>query len=345
MSTADALAVVVVTHNSAADLPGLLDNLREQLAAGDELVVVDNQSVDGTADVARRHPAQPTVLDTGANLGYGGGCHAGARTTAAPLLLFINPDSRLEPDCLAHLRAASARFPEWHAWQAAVLLPGDRINTDGGVVHYLGMGWAGDCGKPVSDMPASPREVAFPSGAAMVVRRSRWDALGGFERSYFMYCEDLDLGLRIWLSGGAVGMVPQARMVHSYDFDKGIEKWFWLERNRLRTVLAVYPTTLLVLLAPALIGAELALLVLAGRGGWLTAKLRAQLAVLTGLPEIARRRRRVQATRAISAASFAGRLTASLESDFLPDIGDGPAGHAQAGYWRAITRALRALSR
>jgi hypothetical protein len=175
----------------------------------------------------------------------------------------------------------------------------------------------------------------------MVVRRSRWEVLGGFESSYFMYCEDLDLGLRIWLSGGAVGMVPSARTVHRYDFQKGIQKWFWLERNRLRTVLAVYPAALLVLLAPALLGAELALLILARRGGWLTAKLRAQLAVLTGLPAIVRRRRRVQATRAISAAAFAHRLTASLDSDFLPDIGTGPAGRAQAGYWRAVSSALR----
>ena len=126
---------------------------------------------------------------------------------------------------------------------------------------------------------------------------------------------------------------------------RAFEKWFWLERNRLRTVLAVYPTALLLLLAPALIAAELALLVLAGRGGWLTAKLRAQFAVLAGLPEIARRRRRVQATRSISAAAFAGRLTASLESDFVPDIGDGPIGHAQAGYWGLITGTLRLLSR
>jgi GT2 family glycosyltransferase len=342
---ADALAVVVVTHNSAADLPGLLDDLREQISPGDEVVIVDNASADGTPDVARRHPAMPTVIETGANLGFGGGCHAGACGTSAPLLLFINPDSRLEPGCLTELRDAAGRFPEWDAWQAAVLLPVDQINTDGGVVHFLGMGWAGDCGKPVSALPSTPRRVAFPSGAAMVIRRARWEALGGFESSYFMYCEDLDLGLRIWLSGGTAGIVPAARMIHSYDFEKGMQKWFWLERNRVRTVLAVYPASLLVLLAPALFGAELMLLLLAGRDGWLSAKLRAQLAVLTGLPAIVRRRRTVQGSRAVSAATFATLLTASLESDFLPDIGGGPVGRAQAGYWRAVTGILRLFAR
>lgn len=336
---------MVVTHNSAADLPGLLDDLSGQLIPGDEVVIVDNESADGTPEVAREHAAGPLVIETGANLGFGGGCHAGAKMTVAPLLAFLNPDSRLEPGCLAQLRAASSRFPRWDAWQAAVLLPADRINTDGGIVHFLGMGWAGDCGKSVSALPTAPREITFPSGAAMVVRRSCWDALDGFEASYFMYCEDLDLGLRIWLSGGAVGLVPEARTVHSYEFEKGAQKWFWLERNRMRTVLAVYPPALLAALAPALIGAELALLVLAARGGWLSAKLRAQLAVLRGLPEIVRRRRQVQRTRAIGAAAFAKHLTASLDSDFLPDVGDGRVVALQARYWRAINRVLLLVSR
>ena len=120
-------------------------------------------------------------------------------------------------------------------------MPDGRINTDGGVVHYLGIGWAGDCGEPLSRLPGGPEEVAFPSGAAMVVRRSTWERSGGFDSSYFLYCEDLDLGLRLWLADHPVGIVPDARVVHGYEFDKGTDKWFWLERNRWRTVLSVYP--------------------------------------------------------------------------------------------------------
>ena len=129
-----------------------------------------------------------------------------------------------------------------------MLLDEDRINTSGGVIHYLGIGWAGDCERPVSALPAHDREIAFPSGAAMVVRREIWLALGGLDRDYFMYGEDLDLGLRLWLAGHRVGIVPGARVTHGYEFDKGPYKWFWLERNRWRTVLSVYPAPLLALL-------------------------------------------------------------------------------------------------
>jgi N-acetylglucosaminyl-diphospho-decaprenol L-rhamnosyltransferase len=341
----DALAIVVVSHESAEHLPVLLRGLLAQMDDDDEVIVVDNASSDGSAQVARASGERVMVLETGANLGFAGGCHAGARVTRSPLLLFINPDAVPADSCLEHLRSAASQHPAWGAWQAAVLLPDDRINTDGGIVHYLGMGWAGDCGKPSDQLPCAPREAAFPSGAAMVVRRPTWDRLGGLETSYFLYGEDLDLGLRIWLAGERVGMVPEARVVHSYEFDKGTEKWFWLERNRFRTVLSVYPMPLLALLAPGLLAGELALLALAAHNGWLRAKLRAQASVLAGLPETLRRRRRVQATRRVSAAEFGQHLTSSLDSDFLPLEGSSLAARLQSAYWNGIRRVLAAFSR
>jgi hypothetical protein len=337
--TPDALAVVIVTHDSAAHLPALLDALAEQLQPGDQLVVVDNASQDGSAELTARAGVQ--TLAQRENSGFGAGCHAGAAATSAPLLLFLNPDSVPEPGCLGALRDAAAAQPSWGAWQAAVLLPDGTINTDGGVVHYSGIGWAGDCGLPASAIAGRPYEVAFPSGAALVVRRSLWDELGGLDRSYFLYAEDLDLGLRVWLAGHAAGIVPAARVVHGYEFDKGPEKWFWLERNRWRTVLAVYPAPLLALLAPALLAVELAVHAAALRGGWLRAKLRADAAILAGLPVTLRRRRTVQATRRIGTREFADRLTASLDSPHLPQLSDGnPLVRAQAAYWSAVRRVL-----
>ncbi|HYB23822.1 MAG TPA: glycosyltransferase family 2 protein, partial [Solirubrobacteraceae bacterium] len=255
----EAIAVVVVTHQSAAHLPRLLSALGEQLTDTDELVIVDNASTDGTAAAARSLAARASVVETGENLGFAGGCQVGARATSAPLLLFLNPDSEPQPDCLKRLREAARAHPRWGAWQAAVLLDREHINTSGGVVHYLGIGWAGDCGRAASALPGADTEVAFPSGAAMVVRRSAWEATGGLDHEYFMYGEDLDLGLRLWLAGWQVGMVPAARVLHSYEFEKGTGKWFWLERNRWRTVLSVYPAALLALVMPALLAAELGL--------------------------------------------------------------------------------------
>jgi N-acetylglucosaminyl-diphospho-decaprenol L-rhamnosyltransferase len=340
-----ALAVVVVTHQSAAHLNPLLAALRPQLLAEDELVIVDNASTDGTADVARSFGAPVGVIETGENLGFAGGCHAGAAATRAPLLLFLNPDSEPQGDCLRRLRDAADSHPGWSAWQAVVVLARDLINTSGGVVHYLGIGWAGDCGRPASELSAHDREIAFPSGAAMVVRRSAWDELHGLDSAYFMYGEDLDLGLRLWLAGHRVGLVHDARVLHSYEFDKGESKWFWLERNRWRTVLSVYPAAVLAVTAPALFASELGLLAIAAREGWLAAKLRAQVATLTGLPGTLRRRRDVQRMRRISADEFAGHLTASLDSPYLAGAATPLLRVPQALYWRAARQILSLRSR
>lgn len=340
MTATDALAVVVVSHDSAQHLPSLLAAVQAQLASEDELVVVDNASTDGSVEAARASGERVTVIETGANSGFAAGCHMGARATRAPLLFFINPDSHPEPGCLQELRAAAAQHPAWGAWQAAVMLPDGSINTDGGIVHYLGMGWAGDCGKPAGSLPTSPGEVSFASGAALVVRRSTWERLGGLDPSFFLYGEDLDLGLRVWLAGERVGVIPAARVTHRYEFEKGTAKWFWLERNRLRIVISVYPLPLLILVAPGLIAGELALLAVAAGHGWLPAKLRAQLAVLRGLRRTLARRRAVQATRHVTVAEFAQRLTASLDSDYLPVADSGWAGRVQSAYWALVKRAL-----
>jgi GT2 family glycosyltransferase len=79
-------------------------------------------------------------------------------------------------------------------------------------VYYLGIGWAGHCGEDAATLPSATYETAFPSGAALVVRRSAWEEMDGMRDDYFLYGEDLDLGLRLWLAGQRVGVEPRARV-------------------------------------------------------------------------------------------------------------------------------------
>ncbi len=340
MTVAPAIAAIVVAHNSADHLPDLIGSLLEQLQPADEIIVVDNLSVDGSAAVARSLSDRVRVIEPGSNGGFAAGCHVGVQHSTAPLLLFLNPDSIPRASCIARLRAAADEHPEWSAWQAAVMISDDVINSDGGVVHYLGFGWAGHCGASAAELPTMPRGVTFPSGAGFVMRRAVWDELGGLDPSYFLYCEDLDLGLRVWSAGYQVGLVPDAHVLHEYEFDKGGRKWFWLERNRWRTILSVYPASLLLLLVPALAASELALMLISARDGWLTMKLRAQASVLVGLPTVLRRRRRVQTASRVNPAEFASLLTASLDSRHLP-LGNLPwLVWCQGAYWAGVRRLL-----
>ncbi|HEV3001508.1 MAG TPA: glycosyltransferase family 2 protein [Solirubrobacteraceae bacterium] len=338
-----AIAVVTVAHDSAADLERTLPALCDQLRPGDELVVVDSGSSDGSAEVARRLAPEATVVAPGANVGFARGCRVGVEASSAPLVLLLNPDCTPAPGCVDALRAAAAERPDWAAWQALVTLPdGERVNTAGNLVHYLGFGWAGRLDEPVASVPNHPHDAGFLSGAAMAIRRAAWEETGGFDERYFIYGEDLDLSLRLRLAGHGIGVVPAARVAHEYEFAKGGYKWFYLERNRWWTVLAVYPAPLLALLAPALLAFEVVLLLASWRGGWLPAKLRAQRAVVRDLPRILARRRAVQRTRRVSAARFADGLVASLDSPHLAMGRAVPGAEPlQALYWRLVRAALR----
>ncbi len=330
--------MVIVAHESAAHLAGTLDGLVPQLRDGDELVVVDNASSDSPSLVVG---ARGRVLRSEENMGFAGGCNLGAAASSAELLFFLNPDAVPAAGCLDALRAAAEAHPEWGCWQALVTMDGGQVvNTRGGETHWLGFGWSGGLGEPVASVGGRDRPVSFASGAALCVRRGAWDAAGGFDEAYFMYGEDLDLSLRLRLAGWEVGLAAGAAVEHDYEFAKGSQKWFLLERNRWLTVLGAYPGALLLALAPALLACELAVLLVAARGGWLGAKLRAQLAVARALPRALRRRAAVQAARQIGAAQFAEALTAGLDSPFLGPAADIPAvAGAQAAYWRAV-RAL-----
>jgi GT2 family glycosyltransferase len=338
------LSVVIVTYQSRSAVAAALPPLATQLGPHDEVVVVDNASSDGTLDVVRAVLPEAIVVQTGRNAGFADGANAGAAAASGDLLVFLNPDAAPGPGFTDAIRAPLDDGRGWAAWMGMVTAEqGAVVNTNGGAVHFTGIAWAGEAGRPAPGTLDRPREVGFASGACLAVPRTTWEAVGGFPERFFMYHEDVDLSLRVRLAGGLVGVEPTAVVDHDYEFGKGAAKWRMLERNRWATILRCYPTALLALLAPALLATELALLAVAAAGGWLPQKLRANAETLLALPRLLRERRAVQARRTISTAEFAAFLTPELDSAFL-----GRAGElrllrwALRAYWLLVLSALRA---
>jgi GT2 family glycosyltransferase len=339
---APSAAVVVVTYESGAAVAAALPALAAQLGAGDELIVVDNASTDDTLAVVRSIAPDAKVVETGCNVGFAAAANAGAEAATGDLLVFLNPDAKPAPGFLEAIRAPLADGRGWTAWMGLVTAGGGRVvNTNGGVVHFTGIAWAGEAGAPAPGTLAGPRETTFLSGACLAIPRRAFTDVGGFAGAFFMYQEDVDLSLRLRLAGGHLGVEPAAVVDHDYEFAKGAAKWRLLERNRWATIVRCYPGRLLLLLAPALAATELALLVVAAAGGWLPQKFGAAGETLRALPRLRRERRRVQATRVVSAAEFAGSLTPDLDSPFLGRVGRSGMLHAVLrGYWRLVLAAL-----
>jgi GT2 family glycosyltransferase len=341
-----AISTILVAHNSLADLEVSLPRLLAELRSDDELIVVDNHSRDGLHARLPELAPGARLLKAPGNLGFAGGANLGARAARSELLLFLNPDVRVAPGFADAIRAPLQRTPNWAAWMGLVTQDGGRtINTSGGVIHYTGLGWAGENGAPVESASTGPREVTAVSGACLAIPRSTWEALGGFSEEYFMYYEDTDLSLRLRLRGEAIGIEPDARVEHDYEFDKGLSKWRYLERNRWAMLLRCFPGPLLALLFPALVATELAIWTVALRGGWVSAKRTATADVLRSLPRLLGERRAIQSARRISSWQFAQALTDELSSPFLADVASRRAIRwFVSGYWAAVCTLLVRLS-
>ena len=336
------LSVLIVAYESRDDLTRTLPALLAELGEGDELIVVDNRPGDGSAELVERLAPAARIIRPGRNTGFAGGCNAGAAEASGDLLVILNPDAVPRPGFGEAIRRPWLEERGWGAWQALVADgEGRRINSAGNPLHFTGITWAGGHGRPLDRAPAAG-EVTVASGACLATPLASWRRLGGFPAEFFMYHEDVDLSVRLRSQGHAIGIEPSAVVAHDYECDASAEKWFWLERNRLAFLIRDYPGALLVLLAPALLATELALLPVAAAGGWARQKLRANLAFLRWLPRLLRERRQVQRQRTISAAEFAAMLTPDLDSDLIsPMVRTWPARLALRGYWRLVRLLLR----
>jgi GT2 family glycosyltransferase len=336
------LSVLIVAWNSREELARTLPALLPELGEGDELIVVDNGSSDGTADAVVGLSPAARIVHGGGNLGFAAGCNAGAAQSGGELLVVLNPDATPRPGWGEAIRRPWLEGRDWAAWQALVAEgDGATINSAGNPVHFTGIVWAGGHGRPLAEAPPAG-EVAALSGACLAIPRRTWEEAGGFPERFFLYHEDVDLSLRLRLAGGALGIEPAAVVDHDYEFGAREHKWRWLERNRWAFLIRVYPASLLALLAPALILTELALIPASLAAGWGRQKLAAIGEVIRWLPRLLRERRQVQATRTITTAEFASYLSPDLDSPFIPAIARSvPARLALRAYWRVVLSLLR----
>ena len=335
------VTAVVLAYEDEPWLRRCVDALLASRDVDVDVVLVDNGCTSpALVDDIGGH-AQVTVRRPGDNLGYAGGCDAGAEGARGDVLVFVNSDAVVEPGAVAAL-AGAVRDPAVGLATASVRLGEDPelLNTAGNPVHLVGLSWSGHFGDPAAQW-AERRPVASVSGAMFGVRREVWDSLGGFDPTWFAYNEDAELSLRAWQQGWQVVFVPEAVVVHHYEFSRHAGKSYLLERNRLLNVLTLYQLRTLVVLAPVLLGFEVAMLAVAARQGWLREKIRGYTWLAAHLGWLLRRRRQVQAARRRCDRDLAWLLTSRLDpANVALPPGVRALNAVTDGYWRLARRML-----
>jgi GT2 family glycosyltransferase len=226
-----AVAAVIVNYNAGAELGRALTALGAALDGCDwEGVVVDNASADGSAAAVDGFAPRVRLVRNAENVGFGRGVNQGAAATAAPLLLFVNPDCRLQEGAFEALARELAERPRCAIAGPRVLDPdgalqgsarGDPDMLTGvfgrrSALRRL-MPWLSVSKRNVADEAVTATAsvtVDWVSGACMLVRREAFAAVGGFDERYFLYWEDADLCRRLRAHGHEIRYVPAATAVH-----------------------------------------------------------------------------------------------------------------------------------
>lgn len=303
-----------------------------------DVVLVDNGCTTDDVEFLESVPGV-TVVRPGENLGFSGGCNAGAAAATGDYIALINGDAIVQPNTLARL-ARELGDPTVGIAAAAMRLAEtpELLNSSGNMIHVLGLSWVGGLGE--RETRTEPTEVAGAMGACVLLRRSHWDNLGGFDDHYFAYHEDAEISLRTWRLGQRVVNIPDAIALHRYEFGRNPFKYYLVERNRIMFVTTLWSTRALLLLAPPLLALETAMTLLAIKQGWFAEKRRGWSWLWQHRSHLAQRRRLLQKEQAVPAREWMRLLTDRLDTPLipLPSVVLTPLNAVMRVYWLMVRR-------
>jgi GT2 family glycosyltransferase len=214
------IAAIVVTHRSSATIDDCLVRLRAACGVA-QIRVIDNGSDDDTVAIVQRHATADPRLRFVANPdnpGFATACNQGARDSNAPWLAFVNPDCLVEPDALQRLRTHGDQL------DGNALLGVDLVDEHGvrdpaarrrdpDFAAMLRSPTAAALGLPMNDAQ-SLQQVDAVSGALLLLPRILFERIGGFDADYRLHAEDLDLCRRVRMTGAAVVVANDVRVLH-----------------------------------------------------------------------------------------------------------------------------------
>lgn len=214
------VAAIIVNWNSRADVLECVASLEQSTYPNLHVVVVDNGSVDGSVAALRREYPAVTVIENGANLGFGRACNVGmahALEGGADYFFLLNSDLKIDPPAVEELVALSEEDRSIGIAGPVVYdyARPDVIQQFGGFAELTRAQVRGlyEWEVDVGQMPPQ-QEVTFIGGGIMFIRAALAQQVGGYDPMFFLYCEEVDLGQRVLRAGYKMVVSSRARVWH-----------------------------------------------------------------------------------------------------------------------------------
>ncbi|OGY94689.1 MAG: hypothetical protein A2406_02600 [Candidatus Komeilibacteria bacterium RIFOXYC1_FULL_37_11] len=255
--------IIILSYNGRQYFDELFPNLLgEKYQDLDvQILVIDNNSTDGSADYINRNYPEAKVIRQKENIGFAGANNLGyqyAKENQADYIYLLNQDTVVTSGFLRPLYDF-AKKNKFGSLQSKLLLWPDKnkINTIGNAIHFLGFGY-GQGASQIDNQPLEIVKINYASGAGVFISMHALDDLGYlFDETMFMYLEDLDLGWSLNMLGYDNYLIPNSVVYHKYEFKRSMKLFYWFERNRLWVMLKNYKIGSLLLIFPAWLIMEL----------------------------------------------------------------------------------------
>ncbi len=251
MKSTPVVSVIIVSYNGMHLLRDCLDSLRGQTFRDFECILIDNASTDESVEFVRKHYPEVRIIQNQKNLGYGGGNNVGITASSGKYIALLNNDTKADANWLQRLVEAIEEDEKIGMCASKILnyYNPETIDNTGLLLYKDGIARGrGRLEKDVGQY-ASSEEVFFPSGCAGLYKREMLDGIGLFDEDFFLYLDDVDIGMRGRLAGWKCIYVPDAVVYHKYSATTepySSLKAYLVERNRIWIVMKYFPLRMMI---------------------------------------------------------------------------------------------------
>lgn len=267
------VSVILVTYNSNATLPGVLESLQQSdIADNLELVVVDNNSTDTSLQTVQSIFPDAKIIHNRSNTGFASACNQGAEISRGEFLLFYNPDLKVDRTAISILVKTAREHSDAGAISGRMRYPDGSFQptcrefpTYGNIFYSRGsfLTKIGFTGKPYT-LPdyETTTEVPAVAGTFLLIRKKLFDTVGRFDERFFVFMEDTDLSYRLVKSGYKNYYVPAAGGVHQWGEGSSAGKarrLYYHHRSVWKYFIKYFPNPFTLLILPLLLAGNLIL--------------------------------------------------------------------------------------
>ena len=202
------VSVIIVNYNGKALLEKCLESLSKVNYENFEIIVVDNNSTDGSIELVTKNYTSIILLKLNSNKGFAEPNNIGAKIANGKYLLFLNNDTIVTPNFISEMVQVIENDKKIAICQSLLLKPDESVDSSGDFIDHLGVVY--NSTKKTDEI----REISSARGASMLIRKDVFDILEGFDEKFYVSFEDVDLGWRTWMIGYKVILTPKSVVYH-----------------------------------------------------------------------------------------------------------------------------------